>query len=98
MLGLAGDLGSMPVQDLALYLGNRELTGTLSLETGSLRKAVAVRKGKAINAASNEPREYLGQFLINFGYITEEDLTKAFQVQSETRVLLGRILVMSGAV
>jgi hypothetical protein len=98
MLGLAGDLGSMPVQDLALYLGNRELTGTLSLETGSLRKAVAIRKGKAINAASNEPREYLGQFLINFGYISEEDLTKAFQVQAETRVLLGRILVMSGAV
>jgi hypothetical protein len=98
MLGLAGDLGSMPVQDLILYLGNRELTGTLSLECGSLKKAVAVQRGKAINAASNEPREYLGQFLINFGYITEEDLNKGFQVQAETKVLLGRILVMTGAV
>ncbi len=98
MLGLAGDLGTMPIQDLVLYLGNRELTGTLSVETGSLKKAVAIRKGKAISAASNEPREYLGQFLINFGYVTEENLTRAIQVQAETRVLLGRILASAGAV
>jgi hypothetical protein len=51
-----------------------------------------------INAASNDPREYLGQFLINFGHITEDQLIKAFQTQTETKIFLGRILVMIGLI
>lgn len=98
MLGIAGDLGTMPVQDVVLYLGNRELSGTLSLENASVKKAVAIRNGLAINAASNEPREFLGQFLLNFGYVNEDHLSKAFQRQSEHRALLGRILVGDGVV
>ena len=34
-----------------------------------------------MSAASNDPREYLGQLLINFGHIGEEDLAKAFRTQ-----------------
>lgn len=98
MDGLAGDFGTMPIQDLVLYLGNRGLTGTLVCERGSVKKSVVVRDGNATNAASNDPREYLGQFLINFGHVTEDQLTRAFQTQSETRVFLGKILVMIGAV
>ena len=98
MEGLAGDLGTMPIPDLLLYLGNRSLTGTLVCERGSVKKSVSVRGGEVINAASNDPREYLGQFLINFGHISEDQLTKAFQTQSETKVFLGRILVMIGLV
>ncbi len=98
MDGLAGDLGTMPIPDLLLYLGNRALTGTLVCEQGSVKKSVSVRSGEVINAASNDPREYLGQFLINFGHISEDQLTKAFQTQSETKVFLGRILVMIGLV
>ncbi|MFN7134452.1 MAG: DUF4388 domain-containing protein [Myxococcales bacterium] len=98
MEGLAGDFGTMPVQDLVLYLGNRGLTGTLVCERGSYKKSVVVRGGNATNAASNDPREYLGQFLINFGHLTEDQLTRAFQTQAETRVFLGKILVMIGVV
>lgn len=98
MEGLAGDLGTMPIPDLLLYLGNRALTGTLVCEQGSVKKSVSLKSGEVINAASNDPREYLGQFLINFGHISEDQLTKAFQTQSETKVFLGRILVMIGLV
>src|SRR5690606_876584 len=49
-------------------------------------------------AACSDPREYLGQHLINFGYITEDQLQKAFDTQQETRVPLGRVLVMVDAV
>jgi hypothetical protein len=51
-----------------------------------------------VNASSNVPREYLGQFLINLGHITEEQFERAFATQKETRVFLGRILVMIGLV
>ena len=94
MDGLAGDLGTMPINDLVLYLANRNLTGTLVVEAGNTKKSVSIRQGVIINAASNDPREYLGQFLINFGHITEDQLVKAFQTQTETKIFLGRILVM----
>ena len=98
MEGLAGDLGTMTAPDLLLYLGNRELTGTLVCERATIKKSIVIRNGLVINAASNDPREYLGQFLINFGHITEDQLTKAFQTQAETKIFLGKILVMIGLV
>lgn len=96
MEGLAGDLGTMGISDLVLYLGNKNITGTLVCEHGNAKKSVSIRAGNIINAASNDPREYLGQFLINFGHITEDQLIKAFQTQTETKIFLGRILVMIG--
>src|SRR5438309_6436027 len=96
--GLFGDFGTMPLKDLVVYLGNKRATGTLILERGGVRKTVAIKKGLAINASSNSPREYLGQFLINMGHITEDQFNKAYQTQKETKIFLGKILVMIGLV
>jgi hypothetical protein len=52
----------------------------------------------AVGAASNDPREYLGQLLINFGHINEEQLQKAFLTQEETKIRLGRVLTMVGLI
>jgi hypothetical protein len=98
MKGLYGDFGTMPLKDVVVYLGNRRSTGTLNLEQGAIRKQIVMVAGDVINASSNEPREYLGQFLINLGQITEEQFHKAYETQRETRIFLGRILVMIGAV
>jgi hypothetical protein len=40
----------------------------------------------------------LGQLLINFGHIDEEQLAKAFRTQEETKIRLGRVLEMVGLV
>ena len=98
MGGLAGDFGTMPLKDLAVYLWNRQATGTLTLEREGTRKLVTLEAGYVINASSNLPREYLGQFLINLGHISEEQFSRAFDTQKETKVFLGRILVMIGLV
>ncbi|MBL8951578.1 MAG: DUF4388 domain-containing protein [Myxococcaceae bacterium] len=98
MKGLYGDLATMPLKDLVVYLGNRRSTGTLNLEHGVIRKQIVIVAGDVINASSNEPREYLGQFLINLGHITEEQFHRAYETQRETRIFLGKILVMIGAV
>src|SRR5262249_45943291 len=98
MKGLYGDFATMALKDLVVYLGNRRATGVLNLEQGAIRKQIVLVAGEVINASSNEPREYLGQFLINLGQITEEQFHKAYETQRETRVFLGRILVMIGAV
>jgi hypothetical protein len=98
MRGLAGDFATMPLKDLVVYLWNRQSTGQLTLEYRGVRKEVLLENGHVYNASSNLPREYLGQYLINLGHITEDQFSKAYATQKETKVFLGRILEMIGAV
>lgn len=98
MIGLAGDFATMPLRDLVVYLGNRQASGRLALEREGVRKMVLLDRGAVVNASSNIPREYLGQFLINLGHISEEQFERAYATQKETKVFLGRILVMIGLV
>ncbi|WP_375758260.1 DUF4388 domain-containing protein [Corallococcus exercitus] len=88
----------MPLKDLVVHLGNRRATGTLNVERGDVRKQLQLRDGHVITASSNQPREYFGQFLINQGHLTEDQLERAFATQAETHILLGKILIMTGTV
>lgn len=88
----------MPLKDLVVYLGDRQASGTLKLTRDDVRKQLVLQQGQVVNASSNLPREYLGQFLINLGYITEDQFTAAYETQLQTRVFMGRILVMIGLV
>jgi len=98
MRGLMGTFALMPLQELVEFLARRRASGSLTCERGTVRKTVHLADGVAIGAASNDPREYLGQLLMNFGHITEEQLTKAFETQQETHVRLGKVLTMVGLV
>lgn len=98
MRGLRGDFGTMPMRDIILYLGNKRATGTLRIDRGGVHKEARIREGMVINASSNQPREYLGQFLINMGQLTEDQFMKAYETQKETKIFIGKILVMIGLV
>jgi hypothetical protein len=95
---IQGDLSVMPLADLAIWFANRESTGVLTVERGSTKKEFVLERGALARASSNDPREYFGQFLIHFGLLTEDQLERAFETQRETKVFLGRILVMIGIV
>lgn len=88
----------MPLKDLVVYLWNRQATGQLTLEFRSVKKVLLLENGHLTNASSNLPREYLGQYLINLGHITEEQFNRAYATQKESKIFLGRILEMIGAV
>lgn len=98
MDGLQGSLKTMPMVDVCRYLSGRGASGRLQCEQGPAEKSFLLRHGRVVQASSTDPREYLGQFLINYGHINEEQLTQAFETQKETGVFLGRILVMIGIV
>ena len=98
MRGLMGSFGVLPLTELIELLGRRRASGSLTAERGTVRKTLHLREGAAVGAVSNDPREYLGQLLINFGHISEEHLAKAFQTQEETKVRLGKVLTMVGLV
>ncbi len=94
MPSLAGDLELMPLADVVAWVGNRGLSVTLQAKRRGTNTEFVIRDGKVRYTASSDPREYLGQHLINFGYINEDQLRKAFETQRETHVPLGKVLVM----
>ena len=98
MSAVSGDVELMPVSDIVLWMAGRKLTGTLSVRRRSVESRFIVRDGLCYQASSSDPREYFGQHLINFGYIDEEQLQRAFDTQKETHVPLGRVLVMVEAI
>lgn len=98
MHGLSGDFGTMPLKDIVNYLGNRRLSGKLLVQRSGVFKDLTLAEGAVISASSNQPREYLGQFLINMGHLTEDQLSRAFEAQRETDFRLGKILVIKGIV
>lgn len=97
-MGLSGSFSTMGFPDLLQWLFHSQKTGTLLLHGMEVEKSVFFEQGIIIATSSNDPREYLGQFLINYGYITEEELKKAMEVQKEFNMLLGKILVMIDAI
>lgn len=98
MRGLMGSFAVLPLAELVELLSRRRMSGVLTCERGTVRKTLHLREGVAVGAASNDPREFLGQLLINFGHLDEEQLTKAFRTQEETHVRLGKVLTMVGLV
>lgn len=97
MRGLVGTFALMPLGDVVELLARRRASGSLTCERGSVRKTIFLADGAAVGAASNDPREYLGQLLVNFGHLTEDQLQKAFRTQEETRIRLGKVLTLVGA-
>jgi len=93
-MGVSGNLKTMLPGDLLQWLSLGQKTGTLLVRNKGTEKKIFFRNGRVISSASNDPREYLGQFLMSHGYITEPELMKAMEVQAQSRILLGKILVM----
>jgi hypothetical protein len=98
MQGLSGDFTTMPLKDVVQYLGNRRISGKLLFQRAGVFKELTLSEGSVVSASSNQPREYLGQFLMNMGHLTEDQLSRAFEAQRETDFRLGKILVMKAIV
>ena len=93
-MGVSGNLKTMQPGDLLQWLSLGQKSGTLVVANKSVEKRIFFKTGRVISSASNDPREYLGQFLISHGFITEQELMKAMEVQQQSGILLGKILVM----
>jgi hypothetical protein len=97
-MGVSGNLKTMLPGDLLQWLSLGQKSGTLVVTNKEVEKKIFFRSGRIISSASNDPREYLGQFLMSHGYLTEEELKKAMEVQLQSGILLGKILVMIGLI
>jgi hypothetical protein len=92
-LALSGDLATMGLEDIFQWLAVGKKTGVLELKGSLHTKRVAFHEGRITSIWSSDPREYLGQYLLAFNRITEEQLRDALATQEDEQQLLGRILV-----
>ena len=83
-MGVSGNLKTMLPGDLLQWLSLGQKTGTLTVTKKAIEKRIFFRRGRVISSASNDPREYLGQFLMSHGYMSEPELMKGMQVQAES--------------
>jgi hypothetical protein len=88
----------MQLSELLQWLALGQKTGTLRIEGHGVQKRLYFENGRILFTSSSDQREYLGQFLVSHGYITEDELKKAMEVQEESKILLGRILLMINAI
>jgi len=92
-MGLKGELTTMGLEDIFQWLAVGKKTGTLELRGFLHTKRVSFHEGRVTSVWSSDPREYLGQFLLAYNRITEDQLREALATQEDENQLLGRILV-----
>jgi hypothetical protein len=97
-LGITGNLKTMQLGELLQWLSLGSKTGTLLIDGHGVEKRVYFQDGRIASTSSSDQREYLGHFLVSHGFITEEELKMAMEVQEESQILLGKILVMINAI
>jgi len=97
-LGITGNLKTMQLGELLQWLSLGSKTGTLLIDGHGVEKRVYFQDGRIASSSSSDQREYLGHFLVSHGFITEEELKMAMEVQEESQILLGKILVMINAI
>jgi PAS domain S-box-containing protein len=89
-------VGVTPAELLVKYASSQR-TGRLVIAKGKREKELFIDKGTIISCSSNDPARFLAQRLIAAGTITEEQRQKALEIQRETQLALGRILIILGA-
>lgn len=93
MQQLKGNINVMAFADILQWISQGTKTGTLEINGNKVTKEICFDKGNIIATSSSNPREYLGQFLISYGKITEAGLKDVLDEQEKSEHMLGWILV-----
>ncbi|HEY6660921.1 MAG TPA: DUF4388 domain-containing protein [Pyrinomonadaceae bacterium] len=95
-MAIQGTLKTMSLTDLLQFLAAGRKTGTLKFDRGKITKQVYFKKGLIVGSKSNDPREYLGQVLLHYGKVDDNQLKAAREVQRTSGAKLGEVLVEQG--
>ena len=86
----------MSLTDLLQFLAAGRKSGTLKFDRGNVSKQVYFENGLIVGSKSNDPREYLGQVLLHYGKVDENQLQAAREIQRKSGARLGEVLVQQG--
>lgn len=91
-MGISGNLKTMQLAELLQWLSQGQKTGTLVIDRGDIAKRIFFQDGKIVSTASTDPKEYLGHFLVSYGFLDELTLAKAIEMQASNNMMLGKVL------
>ena len=86
----------MPCADLLQWVSQSRKTGTLSIEGNPYNKKIYFRDGLVAAASSENPREFLGYYLVGWEYVTEKELQELLDMQNQYGTMLGELMVIVG--
>ena len=95
-MSISGNIRTMPFADLLQWVFTSRKTGTLVIEGRQFTKKLHFRDGTVVAASSENPREFLGFYLVGWGYIGEEELQHMLDMQERHGTMLGELLVIVG--
>ena len=88
----------MSVSDLLQFLAAARKTGTLKVARGTIVKEIVLENGVIVGSRSNDPKQLIGQVLLHYGKIGEEQLRDAMGIHRQSGDRLGNILSAQGIV
>src|SRR5258705_1239334 len=95
-MAIQGTLMTMSLTDLLQFLGAGRKTGILKFDRGKITKQVFFQNGLIVGSKSNDPKEYPGQILLQYGKVDEPQLQSAREMQTKTDAKPGQGLVGQG--
>lgn len=95
-MSISGNLRTMPFADLLQWVSQSRKTGTLAVEGDPYNKKIYFRDGLVVAASSENPKEFLGYYLVGWNYLGEEELQELLDMQERHGTLLGELLVIVG--
>jgi hypothetical protein len=95
-MSISGNLKTMPFPDLLQWVSQSRKTGTLMVDGPSFKKKLYFREGKVVASASNNPKEFLGYYLVGWNFVAEDELQELLDMQDRHGALLGELLVIVG--
>ncbi len=97
-MSISGNVQTMPFADLLQWVSQSRKTGTLVVEGKPHVKKLYFSDGLIVAVASNNPKEFLGYYLVGWGFVGEEELQELLDMQEQHGTMLGELLVMIGRV
>ena len=95
-MSVSGNLRTMPLPDVLQWVAQSRKTGTLVLEGDPYTKKIYFSNGLVVAVASENPKEFLGYFLVGWSYLDEDELQELLEMQERHGALLGELLVIVG--
>ncbi len=97
-MSLSGRLKTMDLAEVLQWVTIGKKTGSLAFVKDKTKVYIYFQNGKIISSQSNDPTKQLGHFLLFQGKLTEPQLKRAFEINQQTRTILGRVLVQENFV
>ncbi|HEY3053648.1 MAG TPA: DUF4388 domain-containing protein [Thermoanaerobaculia bacterium] len=88
-----GDLTTMPVPELLMWISQFQKTGTLEVHANGATETMAFERGALVFSSSSNPERTLGRLLLKHGVVTEEMHKQARQLRKTKAIAVAKALL-----